>query len=84
VRGASGKGVLPQRCAALCGRDCSVFRDRPAHCERYECLLAVALEGGECTLEDAREVVNQAHRRIVQGHARGYLRQHFLGRHAAR
>ena len=76
--------MLPQRCAALHGRDCLIYRDRPSHCERYRCLLAGALLEGECTLDEAREVVNQAHKRIVQGHAKGYLRQHFLGRHGER
>jgi Fe-S-cluster containining protein len=81
--GASGQPVLLQRCAALQGRDCLIYESRPAHCARYQCLLAGALLEGEVTLEEAREVVNEAHLRVVRGHARGYLRQHFLGRHAA-
>ena len=58
-----GGRALPQPCAALDGRCCTVYADRPAGCRRYRCNLLVALEEGEVGLADAEATVADAHAR---------------------
>lgn len=76
-----GNDALPQRCSALRGRDCAVYETRPAPCVRYECMLLIALRGGEASMIDAQAVVIEAHALIAAGSpVAGYLQRHFLGR----
>lgn len=76
----SGTVVLKQRCAALEGRDCRIYKARPASCAAYQCVLAQALVDGETTLDEAQKTVRKAHRLIAEGHARRFLRRRFRGR----
>ncbi len=76
----SGAEVLPQRCSALQGRDCQIYKDRPSSCASYQCLLAESLLDDRVTLEEAQSVVRKAQRLIATGHARRFLRQRFRGR----
>ncbi|WP_375766869.1 YkgJ family cysteine cluster protein [Archangium gephyra] len=76
----SGTQVLAQRCAALEGRDCKIYKDRPSSCAAYQCLLAESLVEQRVTLEEAQAVVRKAQRLIAIGHARRFLRQRFRGR----
>lgn len=76
----SGTQVLPQRCGALTGRDCSIYADRPKSCAAYNCLLAEALTEGRVTLEEAQAKVVKAQRLVAQGTARRFLRREFRGR----
>ncbi|WP_257448923.1 YkgJ family cysteine cluster protein [Archangium lipolyticum] len=82
-----GRSVLPQRCAALDGRRCTAYAERPEGCRRYHCQLFSALSEGEVSLEEALSVVDGAHALLAAtGEARGpevedYLDRHFRGRH---
>lgn len=76
----SGTVVLAQRCSALKGRDCQIYKDRPSSCAEYQCLLATSLVEDEVTLEEAQAAVRKAQRLIAEGHARRFLRQRFRGR----
>lgn len=78
IRRADGVEALSQRCAALAGRDCSIYPERPAPCASYECLLVAALRDGEVTANEALAVVAEAQ----SGMAPEFLRRHFLGRTA--
>lgn len=51
--------VLPQRCAALCGRSCTVYGARPQGCRRYQCQLYGALSEGEVSLPEALAAVEE-------------------------
>lgn len=53
-----------QCCTALEGRSCTVYAERPEACRRYRCFLLTALAEGEVSLEDALQVVDEAHERI--------------------
>lgn len=64
VNRADGTPALEQRCAALDGRCCTVYAERPEACRRYRCYLLTALSEGEVTLEEALAVVDEAHARI--------------------
>lgn len=59
-----GGAVLPQRCAALDGRCCTAYAERPEACRRYRCQLLNALADGEVSLEEAKGVVDAAHARV--------------------
>ena len=76
----SGPEVLPQRCSALKGRDCQIYKDRPKSCAAYNCVLAESLLDGRVTLEEAEATVKKAQRLVANGHARRFLRQRFRGR----
>ena len=69
--------AMPQRCAALAGRDCTIYEDRPAQCAAFECLLAIAHRAGEVSLEEAQAVVRDTR---AAGATPELLRRHFLGR----
>jgi uncharacterized protein len=58
---ADGTRALEQRCAALDGKCCTVYAQRPASCRRYHCQLASALSEGEVALEEALAAVDEAH-----------------------
>jgi Fe-S-cluster containining protein len=84
-----GKPLLPQRCAALDGRRCTAYAERPEGCRRYHCQLFSALAEGEVSLPEALAVVDGAHALLAAaGPERGpqvdaYLDRHFRGRHRA-
>ncbi|RKG73591.1 YkgJ family cysteine cluster protein [Corallococcus terminator] len=59
-----GTVVLPQPCAALNGRCCTVYTERPEACRRYRCQLLNALAEGEVSLDEAKGVVDAAHARV--------------------
>jgi Fe-S-cluster containining protein len=81
-----GTPVLSQRCAALDGRSCTAYAQRPETCRRYQCNLATALSEGEVSLQEALAVVDGAHALLSStGPERspeleGYLDRHFRGR----
>lgn len=55
-----GSTALRQRCAALEGRCCAVYEERPAGCRRYVCMLHVALAADEVSLAEAQGLVAEA------------------------
>ncbi|MCP3137051.1 YkgJ family cysteine cluster protein [Pyxidicoccus xibeiensis] len=57
---ADGSPALAQHCAALDGRTCTVYADRPASCRRYHCQLFAALAEKEVSLDEALAVVDEA------------------------
>jgi hypothetical protein len=57
---ADGSPALAQHCAALDGRTCTVYADRPASCRRYHCQLYAALAEKEVSLDEALAVVDEA------------------------
>ncbi|MCY1029906.1 YkgJ family cysteine cluster protein [Corallococcus sp. BB11-1] len=59
-----GAVVLPQPCAALNGRCCTAYTERPEACRRYRCQLLNALAEGEVSLDEAKGVVDAAHARV--------------------
>lgn len=71
-----GGDALPQPCAALDGCDCRVYESRPAPCARYDCMLLVALKGGETSLGEARRIVDEARRTREPA----FVDRHFRGR----
>lgn len=82
-----GTPLLPQRCAALEGKTCTAYAQRPEGCRRYHCHLFSALSEGEVSLEEALSVVDGAHAlRATAGGEKSpgladYLDKHFRGRH---
>jgi Fe-S-cluster containining protein len=88
INRADGTPGLAQRCAALEGRCCTVYSERPEACRRYRCHLLTALAEGEVSLEESLEVVDEAHARLravgaaqqPREHAEAYLDRHFRGR----
>ena len=58
---ADGSPALVQHCAALEGRTCTAYGERPAGCRRYQCQLFSALAEKEVSLEEALAVVEEAH-----------------------
>ncbi|HSP81523.1 MAG TPA: YkgJ family cysteine cluster protein [Myxococcaceae bacterium] len=87
VTRADGSPALPQRCAALAGRSCTLYTERPQGCRRYQCQLYTALAEGEVDLAEALAVVEQAHSLLEAPTAErgprveGFLDRHFRGRH---
>jgi Fe-S-cluster containining protein len=79
IRRDDGADALSQRCAALTGRDCSIYADRPSPCASYECLLVAALRDGEVSADEALAIVVEAH----STRATEFLLRHFLGRTAS-
>lgn len=65
VQRADGSQALVQRCAALEGRCCTVYADRPERCRRYGCLLYTALAEGEVDLDEALAIIDEAHALIA-------------------
>lgn len=57
--------VLPQACAALEGRCCAVYDERPASCRAYVCMLHGALAADELGLAEALEIVARTRARIA-------------------
>jgi len=57
---ADGSPALAQHCAALEGRTCTVYTDRPAICRRYHCQLYAALAEKEVSLDEALCLVDEA------------------------
>jgi len=55
-----GSPALRQRCAALEGRCCTVYDERPGRCRRHVCMLHAALAADEVGLAEALEIVAQA------------------------
>ncbi|NMO18878.1 YkgJ family cysteine cluster protein [Pyxidicoccus fallax] len=64
TRRADGSPALAQHCAALDGRTCTVYADRPASCRRYHCQLYAALAEKEVSLDEALAVVDEARARV--------------------
>jgi len=85
---ADGSPGLAQRCAALQGRCCTVYSERPQACRSYRCHLFTALAEGEVSLEESLKVVEEAHARLrsvdtgpaAREEAEAYLDRHFRGR----
>ena len=79
--------MLPQRCAALDGRRCTAYAQRPEGCRRYHCHLFSALSEGEVSLEEALAVVDGAQALLATAgsertpEVEKYLDRHFRGRH---
>ncbi|QRK13192.1 YkgJ family cysteine cluster protein [Archangium violaceum] len=84
-----GTPILPQRCAALEGKRCTAYAERPEECRRYHCNLFSALSEGEVSLEEALAVVDGAHALLLatsgdterKSEVEDYLDRHFRGRH---
>lgn len=57
---ADGSAALPQPCAALAGRRCTVYEERPESCRRYRCMLYAALAEDEVAPAEALATVEQA------------------------
>ncbi|WNG34234.1 YkgJ family cysteine cluster protein [Archangium minus] len=84
-----GTSLLPQRCAALEGKRCTAYAERPEGCRRYHCNLFSALSEGEVSLEEAFAVVDGAHALLLAAsgdaerkpEVENYLDRHFRGRH---
>jgi hypothetical protein len=56
--------LLPQPCAALRGRRCSIYAHRPGCCRTFECRLLRDAQRGVNSVERAAEVVAEALERI--------------------
>lgn len=67
---------LAQPCAGLVDRSCSCYRERPAACRGFSCLLLIALEADEVGLPAALQVVEGA-RAAAPDRRAAYLRFHF-------
>jgi hypothetical protein len=88
IERADGSPGIAQRCAALQGRCCTVYSERPEACRRYRCHLFNALAEGEVSLTEALQVVDEAHAQLravetgtaAREQAEAYLDRHFRGR----
>jgi Fe-S-cluster containining protein len=56
--------LLPQPCAALRGKRCSIYAHRPGCCRTFECRLLRDVQRGAISVERAGEVVAEALERI--------------------
>ena len=56
--------LLPQPCAALRGRRCGIYAQRPKCCRTFECRLLQDVRRGAVSLEGALEQVAEASRQI--------------------
>lgn len=63
-KNADGTLRLKQCCTALKGKDCGIYFSRPEGCRKYVCDLGEALTLEEVTLEEAMEIVLEAHQLI--------------------
>jgi len=61
----TGARTLPQPCAGLDGCTCTVYAQRPRACRQYRCLLLVALEADEVSLDDAKQTVAGLRERLA-------------------
>lgn len=69
VARADGSPALRQPCAALDGRRCAIYEDRPASCRGYRCMLYAALAEGEVSLAEALATVERAHELLAAARA---------------
>lgn len=56
---------LPQPCAALTGRRCQCYADRPAYCRAFDCALLQAVAAGRLTHAQAARHIRRTHRRLA-------------------
>ena len=63
-KNADGTLRLKQCCTALKGKDCGIYFSRPEACRKYVCDLGEAVTEEEIPLEEAMEIVLEAHRLI--------------------
>ena len=68
-----GAPALRQPCAALAGRRCTIYEERPASCRSYRCMLYAALAEGEVALAEALATVARAHALLAAAGAGGDL-----------
>lgn len=54
-----GSQVIEQPCGALQAEGCAIYSERPSPCRDYRCNLLIALEEGEVSLEEAKELVGR-------------------------
>lgn len=64
IKKADGTLRLQQCCTALKGKDCGIYFSRPEACRKYVCDLGEAVTEEEIPLEEAMEIVLEAHRLI--------------------
>jgi len=55
-----------QPCAALRGKRCGIYAQRPECCRTFECRLLRNVQGGVMSLEAARAVVEETQTKIAQ------------------
>ncbi len=51
-----------QPCSALCGRLCTIYRDRPSQCRAFECALVKNVASGRLTAGAALKKIERASR----------------------
>lgn len=56
--------LLLQPCAALKGKRCSIYAHRPDCCRSFECRLRQQVQRGTLSVQQARETIAQALKRI--------------------
>src|SRR3989442_1734862 len=57
-------GLLLQPCRALKGRRCSIYPHRPGCCRTFECRLLQEVKRGAVSIEQAKEKIAEALKRI--------------------
>jgi hypothetical protein len=62
TRAVGTRAVLPQPCACLVGRRCTIYPDRPQACARFVCDMHRAYEAGELTLDACLERIEKVER----------------------
>jgi Fe-S-cluster containining protein len=60
----TGAPLLVQPCAALRGRRCGIYGQRPECCRTFECRLLRNVRGGVASLESAVAIVAETHGKI--------------------
>jgi Fe-S-cluster containining protein len=55
-----GAWLIAQPCTALRGKRCSIYAHRPKCCRTFECLLLKRFQGGELSLDAARQQIGAA------------------------
>ena len=66
-RAAAGAAMrFSQPCAAHAGCRCNVYRDRPAYCRQFDCLLLESVKAGSVDSHSALRVIRQAQRQVAE------------------
>ena len=55
-----------QPCACFDGQHCEIYRDRPSHCQAFECGLLQRVSAGKLTAAAALKTIAQAKRKVAR------------------
>jgi len=65
-----GETSMRQPCSFFRGSNCSVYSERPAKCQSYECRLLAQVTRGEISFDDARATIEKVRALATNIHSR--------------